>query len=148
VDEVGFDTFLYREYGRSLKGQSVPGTVSGRKFKRTNIVAGKCEGNIVAPLQYTGSTDSKLFEFWFEEILLKAISKGSFIVMDNASFHRKAVLHNLAAANGCFLVFLPPYSPDLNPIENFWAWLKRKLKDILPAFPNFDLAIAHCFQVR
>ena len=119
VDEVGFDTFLYREYAWAPRGQTVAGVISGKKFKRANIVAGKCCGKIVAPLQYTGSTDSRLFEFWFEEVLLKKIRKGSVIVIDNASFHRKAMLSELASSAGCSVLFLPPYSPDLNPIENF-----------------------------
>ena len=145
VDETGIDEYLYREYARAPRGQKVVGVVSGKKFKRTNIVAGKCGNRIIAPFQYSGSTDSILFEFWFEHIFLKELPEGFFIVMDNASFHRKTILLEKAAARGCHIIFLPPYSPDLNPIENFWAWLKGTLRGILPRFENLDAALSVCF---
>ena len=148
VDETGIDQCLYREYGRALRGQKVKGVVSGKKFKRTNIVAGICSGRWIAPLQYDGSTDSKLFEYWFENCLLKEIGRGKYIVLDNASFHRKACLTELAAYKRCKVIFLPPYSPDLNPIENRRAWLKQKLREILPDSDSLDHALWSAFQVE
>lgn len=147
VDETGIDQCLYREYARAPRGQKVIAKISGRKFKRTNIVAGICQGQWVAPLEYDGTTDSAWFEFWFENCLLKEVKKNSTIVLDNATFHRKSVLPGLAQSHGCKVVFLPPYSPDLNPIENKWAWLKRKLKEILQSFDSFDVALMNAFQV-
>jgi len=145
VDECGIDEFLHREYAYSARGEAVPTSISGRKYKRTNIVAAKCGDKIVAPLSYKGSTDSTLFEYWFETMLLKAAPEYSVFVMDNASFHRKSTLKELAAKANCEVIFLPPYSPDLNPIEKFWAWLKQKLKSVLFMFPNFDDALMDCF---
>lgn len=110
------DQFLYREYARALRGKKVYGVISGKKYKRTSIVAGKCGDKIFAPLQYAGTTDSVLFEYWFEHLLLPEVPAKSVIVMDNASFHRKEVLRKLAVKAGCSLLFLPAYSPDLNPI--------------------------------
>ena len=146
VDETGIDTFLYREYGRAPRGVPIVEKVSGKKFLRTNIVAGYCNGNWVAPLQYHGTTDSKLFEYWFSNCLPREIPKGSTIILDNATFHKKSVLPALAAAAGCYVLFLPPYSPNLNPIEKKWAWLKRKLREILHNFTTFDDAISSAFQ--
>jgi transposase len=123
VDETGMDQYVYREHARSPRGEKAYGTVSGRKFKRISIVAGKCDGRIIAPMEYGGTTDSALFEHWFEHYLLKAIPTGSVIVMDNATFHRKSVLRSMAEGTGASLLFLPPYSPDLNPIELFWSRL-------------------------
>jgi transposase len=65
--------------------------------------------------------------------------------MDNATFHRKAKLKELADNACCKLLFLPPYSPDLNPIEKHWAWLKRKLRDILKSYEVFMDALQDCF---
>ena len=121
--------------------------ISGKKFKRINIVAGICMEEWVAPMEYGGTTDSVLFEFWFENCLMKEAKPGSVIVLDNATFHKKSVLHSLAEQYGCTVLFLPPYSPDLNPIEKKWAWLKKKLRKILPNFDSFDDAILNCFQV-
>ena len=145
VDECGIDKYLYREYGYAPKGVPVHGKISGKRFKRINIVAAKCGTDIVAPMTYGGTTDSALFEYWFEYALLKAIPIYSVIVMDNATFHRKTILKMLASKYKCEVLFLPPYSPDLNPIENFWASLKSKLRNILPFYDNFDDALVDCF---
>jgi len=121
------------------------GNISGKKFKRTNIVAAKCGDRIVAPMIYDGTTDAILFEYWFEHLLLKEIPKGSYCIMDNAAFHRKGKLHNLAEKEGCTVIFLPPYSPDLNTIEKYWAWLKKQLRKILPSCDGFMDALVGLF---
>jgi len=145
VDETGIDQYLYRPYARAPRGLPVYGKISGRKYERTSIVAGQCQNRIAAPLQYSGTMDSVLFEFWFSTMLIPSLKEGSVVVMDNARFHRKIVLCELAAMVGCQVLFLPPYSPDLNPIEHFWAWLKMRLRKILPDFNSLDDAISSCF---
>ena len=102
---------------------------------------------ILAPLQYSGTMDSTLFEFWFSEQLLPSLEKGSVIVMDNASFHSKKRLISVAQKAGYKLIFLPPYSPELNPIEKFWAWLKHFLRKILSSATSFDDALFDAFQL-
>ena len=147
IDECGIDQYLYRPFAYASRGQKIVAKISGKKFKRTNIVAGICCGKWVAPLTYSGTTDSILFEFWFENCLLKEVKKGSTIVLDNATFHKKSVLPDLAKRVGCQVLFLPPYSPDLNPIEKKWAWLKKRLRKILPHLNSFEQAIQNSFQV-
>ena len=147
VDETGIDTYLYREYAWSQRGTPVHAKISGRRYKRTGIVAAQLGKTIVAPLQYDGTMDSALFELWFEEHLCPQLPEHSVIVMDNAAFHRKSRLISYAHIAGHKLIFLPPYAPELNPIENFWAWLKRKLTDFLPFFSSFNHALFECFQV-
>jgi len=145
VDESGIDQYLYREYAYSPRGEKVFAEISGKKFKRTNIISGICRGEWIAPMTYNGITDSVLFEYWLENCLLNEVEPGSVIVLDNATFHRKSVIPELALRKGCRVLFLPPYSPDLNPIENKWAWLKKKLRKILPDYDTFDHALATCF---
>ena len=145
VDECGIDQYLHREYAYALRGQTVVAHISGKKFKRTNIVAGLCQGKWVAPMEYDGTTDSVLFEYWFANHLLKEVNPGSVIVLDNATFHKKSVLPDLARKKGCWVLFLPPYSPDLNSIEKRWAWLKKKLRKILSDYVSFSDALACCF---
>ena len=91
--------------------------------------------------------DCELFEYWMKNMLLKNVETGSVIVMDNATFHRKKELEMLAKQASCEILFLPPYSPDLNPIEQFWSWLKRKLREILHKFNSLDAALLDCFQL-
>lgn len=147
VDETGIDTCLYREYGWSARGKVLIGNVSGRKFKRTGIVAAQMGKEILALLQYDGPMDSALFKTWFESRLLPALPENSVIVMDNASFRRKSRLFSLADSAGHRLIFLPPYSPELNPIENFWSWLKRHLRKILRLHSSFDNALCSAFML-
>jgi transposase len=147
VDESGIDQYLYRPYARAPRGMRVQGKVSGKKYERSSIVAGQCDSKIIAPFQYSGTMDSTLFELWFSTILLPSLDAGSVIVLDNARFHRKATLYELASRNHCQVMFLPAYSPDLNPIEHFWAWLKSRLRKILPQFGSIDDAISDCFKM-
>ncbi len=128
VDETGIDTYLCREYGYAPRGKTIYGIVSGRNYKRIGIVAAKLNKKIVAPLVYSGTMDSTLFEKWFQQQLLPTLPKETVIVMDNAAFHRKKQLFSIAEENGYRLIFLPPYSPEWNPIEKFWSWLKYHLK--------------------
>jgi len=143
---MGINKFLYRERGRAPRGVKVSGKVSGKRFQRLNIVAAKCEDEIVERHEYSCNMNSRLFEFWFM-LLLKAIVTGSVIIMDNARFHRKKVLKKMADAAGCKVIFLPPYSPDFNPIEKVWANLKKFLKNHLPIFFSLSDAVYHYFEV-
>jgi len=148
VDETGIDSYLHRTHGWSKRGTQLIGMVSGRKFKRIGIVAAQMDGTILSPLQYEGTMDSSLFETWFESCLLPSLPENAVIVMDNASFHRKSKLYPLARQAGFCLIFLPPYSPELNPIEHFWSWLKRELTKTLPSLSSFDDAICSAFHGR
>ena len=147
IDETGIDNFLYREYARSFRGIPVYGAVKGRKYQRCSIVAGKMGHDIIAPLEYSGTMNCELFESWFSQQFLPALPEKTVIVMDNASFHRKNQLYELAEEAHHTLIFLPPYSPELNPIEHFWCWLKKKVRDFLPECTSLDEAIFNAFQV-
>ena len=105
-------------------------------------------GKSAAPFDYKGTTNSLLFEHWFEKQLLPAISPGSVIVLDNASFHRKSALPDMAAKHGCTVLFLPAYSPDLNPIEKFWANLKNFLRNYMKFYTSLQDAITEFFRFK
>ncbi len=148
MDETGIDTWLCREHGWSERGAPVVGEVCGRKYERVGVVAALLGDSVIEPCQYWQTMESCFFEAWFEERLLPALPANSVVVMDNASFHRKPRLPGLAEKAGHRVLFLPPYSPELNPIENYWSWLKRQLRKILPGFQTFNYALCSIFEGR
>jgi transposase len=147
VDECGIDEYLTREYGRAKIGALVPLTKKGRKFQRINIIGGVCNGKHIGIKCYKNSTTGTFFEDWFESDLIPNLPKNSVVVMDNASFHRKRQLNEIADKYGVFLLFLPPYSPDYNPIEKSWANMKRWLRSNLPFFVTPASAVYEYFDL-
>jgi len=146
VDESGINTWFQREYARSMRGMIIEDTKFGIKFERLNIIGAVCNGNHYAIGCYKQSTTSEFFEYWFNEFLLPAIPKGSTVILDNARFHRKKELYKLARGK-VRLLFLPPYSPDFNPIEKSWANMKRFLNNNMHIFNSVDSAIHYYFNV-
>ena len=102
---------------------------------------------ILAPMQYNGTTNAQLFEFWFEQCLLPCLPEDAIIVMDNASFHSKDNLYLIAEKYNLKIIFLSPYSPELNPIENFWHTLKHWLRMNIRDFDSLDDAISAAFHI-
>ena len=145
VDESGLNRHYRREMARAKRGTKVCGKISGRKLSKTNVIAGLCNNKHVAVCCYDHSTTAAFFEEWFEWELLSVVPERSIIIMDNAAFHRKNKLYEISARHGFFVIFLPPYSPEFNPIEKSWANLKRWLKDNRLRFPTIDFAVEWFF---
>ena len=110
-------------------------------------MAAKLNHEILAPMQYSTITNAPLFELWFKQWLLPCLPEDTVIVMDNASFHRKGELKKIAEQYHKRIIFLPPYSPELNPIEKFWAVLKQWVKMHIHEFQSLDDAISAAFQI-
>ena len=79
---------------------------------------------------------------------VRKLQSGSTIIMDNASFHRKKKVENIAGSFGHKVIFLPPYPPELNPIEHCWSALKRRMQGVMKYIPSFDSALRYCIQVE
>lgn len=146
MDESGVDSFVSRDYAWSERGLPVIGERAGKRFARESFVAGLMNKKIVAPFCYQGTMDNVLFNFWLSNFLLPQIGSGHIVIMDNAAFHKSQGTQELINQAGCELIFLPPYSPDLNPIEKFWANLKRKIKNDMTKFDSLALAIDEAFK--
>lgn len=121
------------------------GKKSGKYYERTNIVAGYVNKKAIAPLVFNGSCNTKLFEAWVEQSLIKELIPGQFIILDNASFHKSQKIKDLIESVGCHIIYLPPYSPDFNPIEKFWANMKRWIKDNIDNFNDLYVTIQNFF---
>ena len=145
IDETGMDRYLYRPYARAPRGEKVYEKISGRHFERTSIVAGQVDREFIAPMIYKESMTSNFFVEWFKTQLLPALKTTDVIVMDNASFHSKNILDELCIQDKYFFLPLPPYSPDLNPIEQAWDILKKKVTDLLREVPNIFECLGRFF---
>jgi hypothetical protein len=141
IDESGISQFCFRAHGRALRGKRIHGFIPGKKFARTNVVAGYCDGRFLGEYCYAGSTTSAKFEAWFCNFLLPETCKGDVIIMDNASFHNKKRLRMYALVYKVIIIFLPPYSPDFNPIEHVWANMKRFLRNTKRLFCSIEVAV-------
>ena len=150
VDESGLNREYRRLYARAKRGVKVYDKKSGQRVKKINIVAGLLYGvsgkKHIAVHSYEHSTKADFFEDWFEWQLLAEMPDNSIIILDNASFHRKQVLRDIAARYGVLVLFLPPYSPELNPIERSWANFKQWLKYYSARFPILEFAIDFYFN--
>ena len=145
IDESGIHKHHQRDRARAKRGVKIHAEKSGKRTKKTNVIAGLCNNKHIAVRCYEHSTNSAFFEEWFEWELLGEAPDRSAIVMDNASFHRKKQLKEIASRHGFYVLFLPPYSPDLNKIEKSWANLKHWLKDNAKCFPSLCFAIEQYF---
>jgi transposase len=126
VDESGFAPDVTRRYAYAPKGQRVYGLVSGQRRPRTSLIAARIGPSLQAPLLFEGSCTTALFTAWLAQELCPQLHSNPGVVMDNAAFHKSALTQALITGIGATLLFLPPYSPDLNPIEHDFATLKRQ----------------------
>ena len=90
---------------------------------------------------FEGTCDTSLFNVWLKQVLIPSLTVGQVLILDNASFHKSIESQKLVEAAGCKILFLPPYSPDLNPIEKYWANMKTKVRELLPKVGTFMEAL-------
>lgn len=137
---------MHKEYARSIRGKQVVCDVKGNKYQRVSMIAAQSGKSILAPFVFQGTADTKLFEGWVEKCLLPELNPGNVIIMDNYIIHKSKKTQVLIEDVGCKILFLPPYSPDLNPIENYWAVIKSRIKKLKNTCDDFQKAIDLAFQ--
>jgi hypothetical protein len=131
LDESGINDDEVYPYGWAQKCSRLYGMKKGSKSKRLSMIGGLCQNKILAALVFEGSCTRSVFEVYIEQVLIPKLKPGSVIVLDNAAFHHGGNIKKLIEDAQCELLYLPAYSPDLNPIEHWWALIKNKIKRIL-----------------
>jgi len=113
-----------RTHGYALKGERCYGSQDWGARGRTNVIGALLNSSLLTVSLFDGTINGNAFEGWLTQDLLPKLPAQSVIIMDNAAFHKKATTKMLINNAGHTLEFLPPYSPDLNPIEHKWAQAK------------------------
>ncbi len=142
LDESYATTKFTRLRGRSLRGTRVSARVPHGHWKLLTVIAAISVEGVVAAVTVDAPTDRDVFATFLREALLPALSPGRVIVMDNLASHHVAEVRGLLEGAGCRLVYLPPYSPDLSPIEPAWSKAKQAVRSLDPrTVPELEAAI-------
>lgn len=128
VDETGASTKMARLYGRSKRGDRCIAAIPHGHWKTTTFVGGLRLSGMTAPMVIDGPMNKDAFLAWVEQALVPSLAPGDIVVMDNLPAHKPAAVRAAIEARGAQLRYLPPYSPDLNPIEMAYSKLKALLK--------------------
>lgn len=119
---------MTRLYGRGAKGVRIIETVPQNYGENITMLATVSLSGIEAPMTINGAVDGVVFKVYVEEVLSPTLKTGDVVVMDNLPAHKVAGIRDLIEACGARLIYLPPYSPDLNPIEKCWSKIKTYLR--------------------
>ena len=113
-----------RTHGYALKGKRCYGTHDWGAKGRTNVIGALFKGMLLTVSLFEGNVNTNIFTNWLQQDLLPKLPPKSVVIMDNATFHKSSTIQDSLNAAGHTLLYLPPYSPDLNPIEKKWAQAK------------------------
>jgi transposase len=129
VDESGFNTSMTRSHARAPRGERAYGKVPRNRGKNTTLIAAiTLQGAMGAPMTVEGGANKEVFESYLEHFLVPEIKAGQVIVMDNLGAHLPERVRELIESRGAHLVYLPTYSPDLNPIEEAFSKIKQLVR--------------------
>lgn len=128
LDEAGSHLAMTRLYGRGAKGERVIATVPQNYGENITMLASLSLSGVAAPMTVSGAVDAIVFKIYIEKVLCPTLAEGDVVIMDNLPAHKVAGIQALIEAKGARLIYLPPYSPDLNPIEKCWSKIKTYLR--------------------
>ena len=128
LDESAVNTAMVRGCGRCPSGQRLVDSAPAGLWQTSTLVAAICLDGVIAPMVIDGPLNGDSFAQYVETSLIAELEPGNIVVMDNLPVHKNKRVAIAIEAAGCILVFLPPYSPDYNPIENMWSKAKTLLR--------------------
>jgi transposase len=128
IDESGINLAMTRLYGRAPRGERALGSAPQNYGQNVTILGALSCTGLEAVMTIEGATDADVFRAYVREVLCPTLREGDLVIADNLSAHKAAGVQEAIAASGARLLYLPPYSPDLNPIERCWAKIKTFLR--------------------
>ncbi len=132
IDEMGTNLGLTRRYGRAPPGTRVLEQVPGAQGGNVSTIGALALDGLRTGLSVPGAIDGDTMLFFVEELLGPTLNRGDIVVMDNNPIHKLDDIEDAIEAVGAWVLFLPTYSPDLNPIENCWSKVKARLRALKP----------------
>lgn len=136
IDESGFAHDMPRTYGYALKGLRCFGKHDWHAKGRTNVIGALVSHHLLTVSLFSGSINANIFFAWVTQDLIPKLSQKHIVIMDNASFHKRKDIKNAFEQAEITLLYLPAYSPDLNPIEHKWAQAKAFRKRYQCSIPE------------
>lgn len=128
LDEAGSNLAMTRLYGRAARGERVYDTVPQNYGENITMLACLAADGLSAPMTVEGAVDGAVFLAYIEQVLAPTLHKGDVVVMDNLRAHKVKGVKEAVESCGAKVIYLPPYSPDLNPIEKCWSKIKTYLR--------------------
>ncbi|HEX8634161.1 MAG TPA: IS630 family transposase [Pyrinomonadaceae bacterium] len=128
IDESGTNIAMTRLYGRAPRGERVTGSTPRNYGQNITLLASLSATGVGAVMTVEGAADGDVFRTYVGEVLAPTLSEGDIVVLDNLGAHKVAGVREAIEARGARLIYLPPYSPDLNPIERCWSKIKTALR--------------------
>jgi len=132
VDESGANTKMIRGHGRSPHGQRLPGRIPQGHYQTSTLIAAIGLRGPCAPWLFEGAREGGMFLAWIRQGLVPVLQKDDGVILDNLATHKVSGVSQAIAEAGARLLYLPPYSPDFNPIENMWSKIKQSLRSAAP----------------
>lgn len=136
LDESGAQTNMSRQYGRALEGERVVDAVPGGHWSTTTMISAMRQEGVATAMVTQGATNALVFGGFVEHFLVPVLRPGDIVVMDNLSSHKASFVVEAIEAAGAEVWYLPPYSPDFNPIELMWSKVKNYLRTLAARTPQ------------
>jgi len=130
VDETWFNTQMSRYWGWAEKGEKIPEAIPAGHWRSFTLLGAMTHSGLLATMTLEDSTDTDVFLTFLDQVLCPKLQPGQVVVMDNLSAHKAPGVREKIEATGASLLYLPAYSPDLNPIEKCWAKIKLVLRTL------------------
>lgn len=128
VDESGINTAMSRRYARATAGERALGRAPAGHWRQLTLLGGLSVEGLIACMSIEAATDTQVFLAFVREVLVPALRPGQVVLLDNLSAHKSEAVRALIEGAGCRLRYLPPYSPEMSPIEQTWSKLKTLMR--------------------
>ena len=128
LDEAGSNVAMTRLYGRAARGERIYEPTPQNYGENITMLACLSSGGLSAPMTVEGAVDGQVFLAYVEQVLAPTLQTGDVVIMDNLGAHKVKGVAEAIEARGARVIYLPPYSPDLNPIEKCWSKIKTYLR--------------------